>query len=369
MFVYFWDTLAGLMRTLLSLLPLVVGVGTGLYVLLKKKTGVFAREGAAVLWIAGVTTSFALFNGLFYLDIGFRNLLLADVLLLLPVMFLLDSVFAFTAETVLSLLLLANMPYGSAGWWIAVATAAFLVCCGYLPKNRQSTPVKTYCAWTSLLGVCVYAVILAMYLARSDGWLILTIPYLFFLALCIANEAKPFSLRLRLPALIVLSAATFGLCVYAQFNSGSLPAAEKGDLIAEAVCGALFLAAGIFLGRRSFRNDPLRIAFIALFAAFAVLLCLWGDFPPMWVAVGFSAALGVLTVIAGVKIGRLLAANVGMLMLTITFYLVLIQIASVDLLSLGAALLVTGLIFLFVNRRMIKKFRLKEKQPEEEGVR
>lgn len=360
MFVYFWDTLAGLMRTLLSVLPLAVGVGTGVYVLLKKKRSVFAREGAAVLWVTGLITSFALFNGLFHLDLLFRNLLLADVLLLLPVMYLLDSVFAFTAETVLSLVLLANKPYGRAGWWIPVAAAAFLVCCGYLRRNRQSAPVERYCAWVALLGFCAFSAIFSMLFTGWSLRLSIAIPYLFFLALYVADRSKRFSLRLKEPALCVLAAATYGLCVFFLFCDDVPMAPPFKETLAASLWGGLFLVAGVYFGRASFRKNPLRIIFSALFAVFIVLVFVRGGLP-YWVAVGFGAAVGVLTVIAGVKIGRLLAANIGMLMLTALFWVVLLQMAEVDLLTVGAVLLVTGVIFLLVNRRLVK---LQEKKKE-----
>ena len=50
-----------------------------------------------MVWIAGFCASVALINHTFSVDFGFSRLLLADTLLILPVMFALDSVAGFTA--------------------------------------------------------------------------------------------------------------------------------------------------------------------------------------------------------------------------------------------------------------------------------
>ena len=368
-FVYFWNLAPGFTRTALSLLPVLVGAGTGLFVLFAKKQSVFAREGAAVLWFTGVIATNALINGLFYVDLGFRNLLAADVLLLLPVPFLFGSAFGFTAETVLSVLLaVQSMEYE--GKCLLLAAPALISCLVFVYMNKQPAPVKQYCAWLGLLGAGAYITVLAAFVTGTDGWLFVTVPYAFFLALYVAGSTKKFALPLKIPALCALCAATYAAGV-ALFIGEGFEDTEAADLIGAGVCALLFLIPAAFLGRGSYKKNPLRAVFTALFGAVFVLLCVFGavqdladllqiDAVPEVTGLLISAAVGVLVVIGGVKIGRILPANLGMLLLAGVLFMVLFRITDAQFIWIGLALLFIGVVFLLANKRMVKKFRLQK---------
>ena len=368
-FVYFWNLAPGVTRTALSLLPLLVGAGAGLFVLFTKKQSVFAREGAAVLWFTGVIATNALINGLFYVDLGFRNLLTADLLLLLPVPFLFGSVFGFTAETVLSVLLAVQLlEYDD--MWLLFAVPVFISCLVFVYKNKQPAPVKQYCAWLGLLGAGAHITVLAAVLTGTDGLLFFTVPYAFFLALYVAGSTKKIALPLKIPALCALCAATYavGLTLFFGENFSDTPVA---DLIGEGVCALLFLIPAAILGRGSYKKNPLRAVFTALFGVTFVLLCVLGaaqdlvealfnEAPLEVVGLLLSASVGVLVVIGGVKIGRILPANLGMLMLAGDLFIVLIRITDAQFIWIGLTLLFIGVVFLLANKRMVKKFRLQK---------
>lgn len=355
MFVFFWNKLPGLTRTALSLLPLLAGAGAGLFTVLKKKESMPAREGAAVLWMAGVMATNALINGLFYVDLGFENLLAADLLLLLPVPFLLDSAFAFTAESVLSVVLLGLVPENDRPVFIFISAAVLLCCFVYVFRNGQLSPVKKYCAWLGLLSGGAYIILLAGYLTDSDGWIIATSVYAFLLALYIADTTKIFSLRLKIPAVCALCVITYGTST-AQFIADQEIDTPQTELLGLLVCAALFFGTAIGFGNRgSYRRNPLRIAFTGLFGAFLAAVAV--GWIPSWLALCFAVAVGVLTVISGVKLGRLLPANIGMLMLAGLLCLVLFRFAETDLFWIGLTLLAIGLVFLFANKVMMKKFK------------
>ena len=355
MFVYFWNKLPGLTRTALSLLPLVAGAGAGLFTVLKKKESMPAREGAAVLWFAGVIATNALINGLFYVDLGFGNLLAADLLLLLPVPFLLDSAFAFTAQSVLSVFLLGLVLEEERPLWIFISAAVLLCCFVYVFRNGQIPPVKKYCAWLGLLAGGAYIILLAGYVTGGEGWIYGTASYAFLLALYIADSTKKFALRLKIPAVCALCAVTYGASV-AQFIGDEDIHCELSEIAGLLICAALFFGAAFVFGNRgSFRKNPLRLAFTVLFGTFLMLVTI--PWFPFWLALCYAVAVGVLTVIAGVKLGRLLPANIGMLMLAGLLCLVLVRFAETDLFWIGLTLLGIGLVFLFANKLMMRKFK------------
>ena len=359
MFVYFWQSMPGLTRTVLSLLPLVVGAGAGLFTVLTKKTGVPAREGAAVLWFAGVIASNALVNGLFHVDLGFENLLFADMLLLLPVMFLLDSVFAFTAQSAMSVgvIWLKVTALEEKGLpWILPAAAAFVCCCVYMLKNGQIRPVKQYCAWIIVLCMGVNITMLTGYITEFDDLAALLAAYAYVFALYIADRSAVFQLRLKIPALCALCAATFGAATTLLIDEFNCWEIEARTLVTVLAVAAVCIGIAVYFGRATYRKDPIKIAFTALFGAFFLWMCFAGHIPQL-LALAFSAGVGVLIVITGIRIERLLVANLGMLLLTADLVIVLEGMDFMNFFWMGALLLACGVIFLLANKRMMKTFQ------------
>ncbi len=367
LFVYFWEKLPSLMKTVLSLLPLFVGAGAGLFAVVRKKRSIAFRETAAVLWFAGVIATFALINSLFSVDFGFSKLLAADVLLLLPVPFLLDSVFAFTAEVFLTQFLLSRpMVDGEPYRFFFIGLAAFAVCAVYVFRNGQSKPVKQYCAWMGLLGAAASATIGCWMIAErpdvtTDSFLVITaVPVLFFTALYIAGKGKLFGLSFRFPAALILLVAlpVFTAVSFADDVGEFLPfdgLTYLAVLLWAAVCAAFAAAA-----RRAdeTKSDALRKALAAVFAGFCVMLLLFGL--PEVVTLLFSVAAGVITIMIGVKRSRLLVCNLGMLQLAANVFILLVDISSADLLWIGALFVVMGGVILAANKIMSKKFEARK---------
>ena len=152
---------------------------------------------------------------------------------------------------------------------------ALISCLVFVYIIKQPDPVKQYCAWLGLLGAGAYITVLAAFVTGTDGWLFVTVPYAFFLALYVAGSTKKFALPLKIPALCALCAATYAAGV-ALFIGEGFEDTEAADLIGAGVCALLFLIPAAFLGRGSYKKNPLRAVFTALFGAVFVLLCVFG---------------------------------------------------------------------------------------------
>ena len=361
LFIYFWEKLPGLMKTALSFLPLLAGAGFGLFTVLTKKESVPFRESAAVLWYAGVISTFALINSLFSVDFGFANLLLADVILLLPVPFLLDSIFAFTAQTALSLLLTVRPMFDDGvTWYFFAGLAAFGVGCIYVFKNGQPKAAKQYCAWLGLLGVGAAAFAGCWTFTVNTVQMVIAVTFLFFTALYIAGRGRRFGLQLRIPAAAVLIAALPGLTAAAFIDDLVL----FFDLsVWEYLFLAVWAAACLFFAFRARKadeqkNDRLQTAFTALFLFYCAVLLIAGV--PKAITLLVSLAAGVLTVMTGVRRGKLPICNLGMLELAANVFILLIEIRAINLFLMGLLFVVIGVVFLVVNKVMIKKFEARK---------
>lgn len=91
-FVNFWDRFPLFLKSVFAFVPLLAGQAAAVYTLKKHRESIPWREGAAVLWVAGVTAMIALMDSIHLLYTDFADCLIIDILLSLPVIYLLDAV-------------------------------------------------------------------------------------------------------------------------------------------------------------------------------------------------------------------------------------------------------------------------------------
>ena len=87
-----WEDLGRPVRTLLSLLPLLIGIALSLYTLLKRAGSIAWREGAGVAQTAGVAASIALVSQTYHISGALSDFLFTWLILTLPIPYLLHAV-------------------------------------------------------------------------------------------------------------------------------------------------------------------------------------------------------------------------------------------------------------------------------------
>ena len=91
-FITCWEIIPAAFKGICAFVPMLAGQGAAVYTYLKRRESVAWREGTSVLWCAGIIASIALANSVFEIDGGFENCLLVDMLMILPVIYILDAV-------------------------------------------------------------------------------------------------------------------------------------------------------------------------------------------------------------------------------------------------------------------------------------
>lgn len=91
-FLNFWQDFPLPLQTVFSVLPLLFGQAFAVYVFCKRQDEVVWRECGAILWCIGIISTIALINSVFDIHCGFQNCLLIDIVLCLPVFYLLRAV-------------------------------------------------------------------------------------------------------------------------------------------------------------------------------------------------------------------------------------------------------------------------------------
>ena len=371
-FVYFWRDLGELFKTVLAFLPLAVGGGVGMWAVFSKKENPFLREAAAVLWVAGVLATNALANSVFALHAGFGRLLAWDILLTLPVMFLLRAAVACTAALAMLSVgvfteeLLPRFPIGAQVFYLAVCALAAAAVIVFLMRAALPEGVRKYAAVPALAVLPANAVFLLTEWTDGEWELVSLLLFTWFLCLFLAGRSKKTRLPLR-----PFGAAAFGILLFVlmvvRFSSGD----EVGfGLRALLVCFPLCaLCVLITLVSRGFRLTGEEWLASGVLLALAVGSYLpFGEENPALLLPSFG--FGVFAVVWGVRRARLFPANMGILNILALLILIIREVSDADLLVTGLAVLAAGGALLAVNRLLRKKFAAKpaaEKEAESDA--
>jgi len=354
LFVYFWQEIPGAAKTVMAFLPLAAGAAFAMFTLIKKRDSLAFRESAAVIWTAGVFATNALVNSIFNADFGFENLLLAGSVLVLPAVFLLDSVFLFTLETVISSIAIFVDEINENNFLLISFLAVWAVSSVFVFTCKHERPVKQYAAWLALLSAGAHAAFISLAI-DYDFRPFATVVGIFFLAMYIAEKSRMFELSLKLPAVSVLCAGLLALAIVSAIDDDIQDFTGK-NIAFSLVWAFLCLVPAFITGRESYRKNTLKKVFTAVFLVFLAAMFVMPRlyFGVMW---AFSAAAGVLLVISGVQKGKISICNFGMINIAVDIILFLAKLYDLNFLSYGALFLFLGIVFLLTNRVMLKKLK------------
>ena len=371
LFVRFWQDFGTAARLALAVLPLLAGAGAGLYAVFAKKENVRLREGAAVLWCAGLIATNALVNAVLELHFGFLWLALADLFLLLPLPFLLPSAAAYT---VCLGLLTAAMASGDAVvynkepaelWlYLGLFAAGTAACAFFAFRNRLPEDLKKYTSFLALLLLPANAVGLLFQLVEVNDFLTAAVPT-YFLCLFLAGKTRRTELPLRRFAAFGFTAALFILAMYTAFGGmGYELNGPAWAMLAGACLPPLILC--LLLGYKDLLKNRADLAAAAgmLVAGAALFLSRGGDGLGALLA---SFAFGVLMIVRGVLAARIAEVNVGLVNVFAVLLLIVWEVAEDNLLLLGAPFLGAGAALLVVNRLLIRRFAKRREAFPAEG--
>lgn len=366
--VWLWRDMPELTRRILSFLPAAAGMGFALWAAFGKKRSQFISEAAAVVWIAGFCASVALVNHTFSVDFGFSRLLLADTLLILPVMFALESVAGFTALNGFGIVFMFR--FGEEGRLPMLAFAAlfFAAAVLFVKKNGLPAELKVFTRWV-LTGVAVtYLTGIVGFLTPDYGYgSSLLILLACFAALQAADRETDDALPLRYPAAAGAVILSFVHMLTDAFYYEGISVSETQRLAQVLpwvfALAAVIVAAGVVYGRKSLKNNPLKILFLVLSVAQMGLMLTFQQWPKALVI----AAMGVILIMRGVKTLKLLPLNFGMLTVAADLIFVIWHLLEDNMPLIGGFCTALGVAILLINKKMLSVKKEKEAAKEAEN--
>jgi len=367
LFAHNWDDLSRPVRAVVSVLPLLASIGLAGYTILRRMDSAAWREGCGVFWFLSIGASIALVSQTYHLYNDMAGFLFAWVVLTLPVIYLLKSNAAFAG----CLACIVAYRFALDDYWRAPFSprpfALFALALPYYAwqawKRRESLGV-TWISWALVVALPLMATSLAkgatpVFDCVSQGLLAVV----FYLAGrrwfgAFRGFRNPFRSAGSLGIAIVAIMLTYEW-VYKQDSWQQSPPVALAWFAV--IGGCAWLALGADLLRRGM---DFNIAAALLPVLLAIGVVFRGGGAMLLLMNACVLALGVLTLLRGVRRDSLLSMNEGMVLIAA---LIVCRFFDDDFgfVARGVAFILAGCGFLAVNLLVMRR---RAKQKERKGA-
>lgn len=366
LFVDLWKDFSLSLKTALSFLPLIIGFLTALLVLYKKKESVPWREGAAVVWAAGLIATNALICVLY--EVRFIDyILLVDAVLVLPMIIILGAVFPLTLYFGLITFIYANNAYSYYGFGADRYGGVFLLlqilflAVGYafIIRNKDNDARRHFSVWLGIAAAGFHLPIMCGFFG-ADNWdaAMFIVPAILLALYLFDNGERP-AYPFRYPAVTGTVALATAYNVFFLTNSNNYIKFEGyGANISVFAVYTLAIAAGAFLGRKNLVNNPLKIAFAVCAALIPLFLMTDGIY-----IIFPTLLMDIIVVIAGIKTAKLSTTNLGLAGICVVALLIIFG-SEMNTVVKGIACIAIGITLILINYFMSKFFASQKKNKE-----
>ena len=370
-FVTWWSEMPDALKGILAFIPMLTGQGAALYTYLKRRESVAWREGASILWCAGVTATVALVNTVFEIEAGFINCLLVDLLMYLPVIYFMDvasPLIVYYGGIITFNFYMAEIGYGIVP--VIISFVLFAAGLGYVIKNirRKEDPRHLYTVWISVIAGA-FILMFNVPAFRDEFNVVLCALTAYFISIYLCDKNNNWSLPFAPFGISGLGAASVSAVYFCDSDvvSGRPPVYMTVVLLVF-VIGAI--AAGLATGFRILKTNRLKLVCI-IFSIINVVLQLIGS-SIYGNKNGFIYVLVILTslsvvvcqLIDGVISGKFFLLNSGLICASVIVALLIYKLIDIDFLATGVMLLAFGLVLFLVNFLLARKMKI----PEGEGA-
>lgn len=366
-FVTGWKNFPVPVKTVFAFVPILAGQFCAAFVYKKKLNLVPWREGAAVLWCAGIVATVAMINSIYDIHCGYENCLMIDGILFLP------SIFLFGAAVPMAAYYYAIIHWGvyqysvtTDGLFMVLIAALFIVGLLYLyiHQKEQEEPMFKFSLWASSVGAVALIVIFSTLCTNL-------IPVASVLA-CTAvftafdKNDKDYSVPFKILSLLGIVGGCF-YSVTPLYSDYFYYETDLGDYNALwiAIIAAI-TAICIFAGRKNIKENIYRRISVFVLCAWAAIEfslpyfvsenTVWVRFVLLGIYWIFAVAISINLILGGVRHGDFIEMNAG-LILIILYIGYLIFSADFNMLYNGLVLIALGAVLLAVNFALAKNIK------------
>lgn len=364
-FVNYWEEFSSLLKMILSVVPMLIGQAAGVFVILKKNDKVSWREGASVLWCAGVAATVWLSESMFSLinDPAITAFIMA--LLFIPVMFVLDSVAPMIVIYITAAVSggdkLSYPDEGLIGTVILLVPFVLGALFCFVHRRDEEDARTKYAVWITVLYFAAAAIIID---CELFGYFLISPLVAVFMFIYIFKNSGILSDVCRivptiaLPVLSVIITLLLRPTEYPDYYLDELTLYFK-DYLRFIISIALAIMALIVLLRKN-KDGKSGIFFIA--STFLIFISdfiglpeeLSGKMSVYIIVFIFAMVQGVSLVSIGARENRFLPLNVGLLTI-IALIMEIVFAQDIDTLIIGFIMIFFGACLFVINYRLARK--------------
>ena len=366
-FVTGWRNFPIPVKTFFAFLPMLAGQFCAAFVYKKKINLIPWREGASVLWCAGMVATVAMINSIYDIHFGYENCLMIDGLLFLPAIFFFGAAVPLAAyyyaiihwgiyqysqsESVLYLILTSVL------FWVGLIYL-------YIHKREKEEPMFKFSLWVSTAGAIALTGIISVYYSNY----FIASMFACTAALTALNKNdKDYSIPFKILSLLGIIVVGFYsvMPLYSPRFYFSYTDIEK-----ESIIGAVIIIAVtglcIYAGRKNIKESiysKISVSILCAWSAVEFILPYIDFVKADWLRVLlliiywiFTTAISINLILGGVRHSDFIEMNAG-LILILLYIGYLILSAKLGMLYNGLVLIVLGAVLLAVNFKLAKSVK------------
>ena len=363
-----WSDLPDFIIVAMTFIPLLLGIAIAAFVKFRKAESTAWREGASVAWSIGLVATVFLVAGAFGTTLDFSTFFLIAALLILPIMYVLDSLFPLAAyySAVIFWMFASVNDYDNSYWPILIPLIPGIT---VTLKSKEAGARKHYLVWLTVLACIIGITAFAVFSQKSVVGSVFSVLLACFAALYAADKEGDFPYPFRYISAIAITVMLAILYTDSYEISAASSSNTTAVYIAPFICAAL-IAAGIYHGRDCLKNNPIKAIFTGIgvvssgFVGFASEFGILKSEDIEFISMIMLIAASILLIINGIKKAKLLTVNFGLVALCYIPITLMIK-EMFEPAVCGLTFAAMGIMLLLVNARLSKTFKAKERAENE----
>ncbi len=376
--VALWDKFPNIMKATVSFLPLLFGQGAAVYTYKKKFDNIAWREGASILWSAGVTATVGLLSMVLQLHLGALMCLLIDAILIFPILCFfkvaspLVFYYGFSIAGSIGVLEYTGNGFITTVLMVALVGAGLLFT--FFNRKNVADVRYEYSSWISVFA----SVSMIIAICFSVDWGFFSLPLA--LAVCIYALNKHDGWSMPFYPIGVLGTALGSIAstyfhlmdeAFYVYNDLGWRNLIKPESITTIILTVATLVIGFVIGGKSVDKNKYQTAFCSLGGVAAVIALFSPAFKSAeWIGLILFAITfveGLVMLIKGANEKNYFNLNVGLIILLILMFFVL-SAFDWNMVTVGLMFLISGCSLFGANFCISKKIK-KEQLELEKAVK